>query len=328
MSEILFCPICKTGLNHKAELRAGGIAKINCPNCGSYNLAHTFVDDNIANGRLEPIMLATLSYAIRRMQGNRAIPLIVEDLAMSILQTTALPTATEQIDNLVLYLGQTLTEPGEAIELKPIEMRAILGSITLNAAQWVIQEAIELGWVQAEVRKYVGNAEWGIHFTTLSISGWQRYTELQNATIGSRRAFMAMKFGIEEMDKVFKSCFKEAAKRAGYNLVKLDDEPRAGLIDDHLRLDIRTSRFLVADLSHANKGAYWEAGFAEGLGKPVIYTCKESVMRHEDKEVKPHFDTNHHLIITWNLDNLQEAADKLTTTIRATLPSEAKLTDD
>ena len=52
--------------------------------------------------------------------------------------------------------------------------------------------------------------------------------------------------------------------------------PKAGLIDDRLRVEIRTSRFLIADLTHENAGAYWEAGFAEGLGKPVIYTCEKS----------------------------------------------------
>jgi hypothetical protein len=41
-----------------------------------------------------------------------------------------------------------------------------------------------------------------------------------------------------------------------------------------------------------------------------------------------HFDTNHHLIVPWNPDDLSKAATKLKATIRATLPAEAKLTDD
>jgi len=32
-----------------------------------------------------------------------------------------------------------------------------------------------------------------------------------------------------------------------------------------MRLEIRRSRFAVVDLTHGNRGAYWEAGFAEGL---------------------------------------------------------------
>ena len=49
------------------------------------------------------------------------------------------------------------------------------------------------------------------------------------------------------------------------------------MIDDRLRVEIQSARFLIADLTHENRGAFWEAGYAEGLGKPVIYTCEESV---------------------------------------------------
>ena len=43
---------------------------------------------------------------------------------------------------------------------------------------------------------------------------------------------------------------------------------------------------------------------------------------------KVHFDTNHHLIVEWNPDDLLKTAAKLKNTIRATLPAEAKLDDD
>lgn len=328
MSEIVTCPICKLLLDEKTTMQMGGIARINCPNCGRYQLAQQFHSDFIENNKLAAIDLATLSYAIRRMQRNELQPFIVQDLALNILQGTSLPTATEQIDNLLLFLGQTLQEPGHKIQnLIPSFMRATLGSITIAAASWIMEQAIELGLMQGTFIQSAGGAAPVLN-VTLSIGGWQRFSELQSAISGSRRAFMAMKFGDTEMDSVFTQCFKPAAKRAGYDLVKLNDEPRAGLIDDRLRLEIRTSRFLIADLSHANNGAYWEAGYAEGLGRPVIYTCKESVFGHEDPNVRPHFDTNHYLIVPWNLNDLDNAANKLVATIRVTLPSEAKLTDD
>jgi nucleoside 2-deoxyribosyltransferase len=94
------------------------------------------------------------------------------------------------------------------------------------------------------------------------------------------------------------------------------------LIDDRLRVAIRQARFVVADLTHHNRGAYWEAGFAEGLGKPVIYTCRRDVF--EDGTAGTHFDTNHHLTVVWEVENLDEAAKKLTATIRSTLPDLAK----
>jgi hypothetical protein len=87
---------------------------------------------------------------------------------------------------------------------------------------------------------------------------------------------------------------------------------------------LRTSRFVVSDLSYQNNyGAYWEAGFAEGLGRPVIYTCR----KEEWDERKTHFDTNHLNTIIWDPDKLDDAALRLIATIRATLPAEAKMTD-
>jgi len=132
-----------------------------------------------------------------------------------------------------------------------------------------------------------------------------------------------MQFGDEELDKVVANYFKPAVAKAGFTLNLLTDGQGAGCIDDQLRVAIRNSRFVLTDLTHNNRGAYWEAGFAEGLGKPVIYTCRKSVW---DKE-PVHFDTSHLVTIIWDPDNLSDAADRLKATIRATLPEAAKMTD-
>ena len=66
-------------------------------------------------------------------------------------------------------------------------------------------------------------------------------------------------------------------------------------------------------------------GFAEGLGKPVIYTCEASVLDHLDR--KPHFDTNHYLTIEWHADDRAQEIKELKAAIRETLPEEATLED-
>jgi hypothetical protein len=111
--------------------------------------------------------------------------------------------------------------------------------------------------------------------------------------------------------------------RADFELRILTDRQPAGLIDDQLRVALRASRFVIADLTHGNNGAYWEAGFAEGLGRPVIYTCRKA----EWDVRKTHFDTNHLVTIIWEPNQLEDAGTRLTATIRATLPGEARLRD-
>jgi len=70
-------------------------------------------------------------------------------------------------------------------------------------------------------------------------------------------------------------------------------------------------------------GAYWEAGFADGRGLPVIYTCR----RAEWQKAKTHFDTNHMATVLWDADNLKPVGDELTAMIRATLRADAKQAD-
>ena len=134
---------------------------------------------------------------------------------------------------------------------------------------------------------------------------------------------MAMQYNDPILDQKIFPKFKEATKEAGFDLVRLDNAPRAGLIDEQLRVEIRRARFLVADLTHDNSGAYWEAGFAEGLDKPVIYTCEKGVFKSRGT----HFDTNHFHTIQWDAADPLKAARELKATIRATLPDEARMED-
>lgn len=141
---------------------------------------------------------------------------------------------------------------------------------------------------------------------------------------------MAMQFGDDELNHAVEDYFKLAVKHAGFALRLLSDGQPAGLIDDQMRVRLRTSRFVIADLTHGNKGAYWEAGFAEGLGRPVIYTCRKKEWDERDELGKGtvHFDTSHLVTIIWDPANFDDAARRLTATIRATLPGEAKMTNE
>ena len=77
--------------------------------------------------------------------------------------------------------------------------------------------------------------------------------------------------------------------------------------------EIKRSRFLVADftcgvISHDGKpvgiargGVYYEAGFAQGLNIPVIWTCREDAISHL------HFDTRQYNHIVWKApDDLRQ----------------------
>ena len=134
---------------------------------------------------------------------------------------------------------------------------------------------------------------------------------------------MAMKFGDAELNGVVDNCFRPAVQRAGFELRVLTDHQQAGLIDDQIRSALIAARFVVADLTHNSFGAYWEAGFADGRGLPVIYTCK----RAQWQQAKTHFDINHMTTVLWDTHDLKRSEDEITAIIRATLRAEAKQSD-
>jgi hypothetical protein len=279
----------------------------------------------LSSGAYDQRRRAILSYAIRRLERHDDRPLVSTHFAKAVVESNQLPRVEEQLENLVLYLGRALPEPGAVVNLPASEMRATLGCVTADAVGWILRQVHDSGLVQGIARNNA-SCPFELVEATLSVEGWNQLRQLTDRGTRSKRAFMAMRFGDAQLDDAFVGHFKPACKRAGFDLVRLDEEPKAGLIDDHLRVEIRRSRFLVADLSHANPGAYWEAGYAEGLGRPVIYTCRKDVF--DDPAQRPHFDTNHHLTVVWDPANLNDAADRLATTIRVTLPGEAKLSDE
>jgi len=84
---------------------------------------------------------------------------------------------------------------------------------------------------------------------------------------------------------------------SGWKAMRIDKKEHNNKIDDEIIAEIRRSRFLIADFTcepkNARGGVYFEAGFALGLGLPVIWTCKETSL------ADLHFDTRQYAHIVW-----------------------------
>jgi hypothetical protein len=225
-----------------------------------------------------------------------------------------LPSPGEQFDNLVLWIGDHQPSYAESVIIRPPEMAAWMGApVNIDPSQI-------MGWILSQV----GTAdliEQRMEALRLTLKGWERYRNLKVAVTASRVAFMAMKFGDAQLNAAVDTCFKPAVSAAGFELRTISEGQPAGLIDDQIRVAIRRSKFVVADLTHGNNGAYWEAGFAEGADKPVIYTCHADAWSKE----KTHFDTNHLATIIWHPDELPDAGRRLKAMIQATFPAEATM---
>jgi hypothetical protein len=234
-----------------------------------------------------------------------------------------LPSPAEQLNTLISLVGERQSDPATGFSSTVYEVEAWIGArINLRSPGsnliWLVdQEENSCFFSPCHIRD---NDEIDI---ALSMRGWERFYDLQRGRIDSRKAFMAMKFNEPIVGSAYSNCFRPAASRAGFDLFDLRDQQQAGMIDDQMRVAIRNSRFVVADLTYACRGSYWEGGFAEGLGRPVIYTCEKAMWDRE----KSHFDTNHLTTVIWDVDDLASAERQLTAIIRNTLPGEAKMDD-
>lgn len=120
------------------------------------------------------------------------------------------------------------------------------------------------------------------------------------------------------VNEVYHKAIAPAIRDAGYKPVRIDQrEDLIDRIDDAIVAEIRRSHFLVADFTHGKKGArggvYYEAGFAHGLEKPVIFMCRK------DKFDEIHFDTRQYNTIEWTDDDFAGLKKRLTDRIVAAI---------
>lgn len=156
----------------------------------------------------------------------------------------------------------------------------------------------------------------------LQANGWKRVDELQSDDKNNKNVFVSMAFN--KGTKETREALRTGIISAGYSPEFIDEIiHNKQIVPEMFRL-IRESRFLILEITEPNYGAYYEAGYALGLGKEVIICCKDEIFRkkYESKEekkyeryMKPHFDIAQKQILVW--DDCDDLTNKLTEWIKA-----------
>ena len=278
---------------------------------------------------------AVISHALSK--GSVSKLLTLRDFTNILTQTT-LPTPAEQADNLLRYIGDKCFGFGDTFvgtkgsdEIKNVGAR--IGSRI--GSEWNDFYALSIALAEQGLLKITwaettSGGKKNIDDLSLTLSGWNKYEELDRK-IRSKTAFIAMKFRIDDganyyfQDELLPKYLVAAVKQTGFALSNpLAENPQAGNLHARLEVEIKNARFVVAELSHSNNGAYWEAGFAKGLGKPVIYMYNKEIGGRST----PHFDVGSDQIVFWEVERPENAAQSLKDIIRNTLFGEANQNDD
>ena len=145
---------------------------------------------------------------------------------------------------------------------------------------------------------------------TILPEGWKRIDVLQKNQSDSRQAFVAIAFS-DDMKKV-QEAIEEGIHKARYIPYVMNKSEHNNQIVPEILYQIKQSKFVVAEFSTKNNGAYYEAGYAAGLGKEVIHICKKS-----NFSKKGHFDIKQKSTILWKTED--EIAELLFKRIEATI---------
>jgi len=325
------CPICKSYLNSKSAMANADQYVLDCPRCGRFNITGTLqamlmsrIDEDNDDWRW------ILSHWIRKRQGeSQPVVLGVNDFKI-IPQEMALPSLGEQADNLIYYLGKTLKAHSSILRPNTHMLPSLLGAKESSDVDYIASYLQDEGYLYFKKLSVSDVWEKDVTITNdtdkefgLTVKGWFKFEEMKKSSSNSKFAFMAMEYN-DELVETARSVFRPAVLQTGFDLRILRDYLKPGLIDNQMIVEIKKSRFLLVELTHRNNGAYWEAGYAEGLGKPVIYLCEKS----EFEKNRTHFDTNHHTTIVWDKQNFEQSMRDLKAVIRITFPTEAKMSDD
>jgi nucleoside 2-deoxyribosyltransferase len=308
------CPLC----NHIARAESiDGLSlffSYDCPVCGKFNATTVFA--SFSSSSLSHANRAVLSGYVREMNTleRQDIKITLENYQDILNSPIVARSIGEKLKKLILYLNRKADGLGYRVFTNPDTDYSVCYTNSPD-------EYIELA-KEAHKRGYIIYRAYELQITYEGILFAEK---LEAEAHLSDSAFVAMWFS-PEMFPIYDNAIKPAVESeecGKFKAFRVDNHEHNNDITDEIIAGIKACRFMVADLTGYRGGVYYEAGFAKGLGKPVIFTCRKDWFEGEisptGEKIKErvHFDINHQNIIVW--ENNDDLKKRIINRIRATI---------
>jgi len=263
-----------------------------CPRCGKYQVSHELNEDFQYKSARE---LLTCWVREQDLKGIQVV--LTSDNIDTIVNSIPHNSALEKLDRLLDNLQMVHPHPGEWFDVFGDNDYPLAWARDTEVFYYFLdslanQHLIEYPNAHHPVFQRFKASPNTAHKIRITTDGWKRLDELRRTPAHSTIAFVAMSFSPDLKD-AWENGIRPAVKEAGYTPHRVDMEPHVENIPMKILADIKRSRFVVADLTESKHGVYLEAGYAMGLGLPVIFTVSES---HKDDI---HFDLKQFNQIRW-----------------------------
>ncbi len=321
------CPVCGVEQAERKYIAENDAWWVDCPACSVFVSEGLFVEQTHNDSWWTPVRRAALSHYIRNKRNLQSyrktkLPFISYDTLLPFQdEGISLPNRLVQMENLIRYLGDAENDSGDPPSPLPDGLWAKIGAPSLASLVELFRN-MKQETTLTETAYVDETLSEGPQFrnASLSLRGWQKWNDIHEGDTSSSDGFIAMQFGDERLDMFIKNVVEGSVAeelKVKIHRVNSPDKVKAGLIDNIMREAIEDAAFVIVELSHGNKGAYWEAGLAEGLRKPVIYICEQTVW--DDEDTRPHFDVNHRTTVMWDENAPDKFVEELTATIKNSL---------
>jgi len=304
------CPLCSLGAVDMQNDISHGIRLYECPRCGRFeisnSLTHRIEQGEYSEGRhiLSGLSRRAWEQEEQRMKRESTSswkPYRIDEITIQD-QLASLAFSRNPMDrmNMLLLLVQERTvDFREGVSLDFETDYPLVFARNAPESFYFAQIAEKMGFLESSKG---GPIQGSFSPLRLMAPGWERVDILRRSVVQSNKVFVAMWFD-DNMTPVWEGGFKPELLALGYDPVRIDFQEHIDRTDDRILAEIRTSGFVVADFTGARSGVYFEAGFAMGLGKPVVWTCRRDWIE------KLHFDTRQFNHILWG--DVTELREKL-----------------
>jgi hypothetical protein len=298
------CRICRThaAVEHTSEDNGLLMTRQSCPTCGEWKGALDIFVPQL--GRADTAhLLPYLAAHIRQSNaaGVRVVELTEENWREA-AEAHARTSIRRRLDLLLRWFQQQTKYAGEFVR-RPGDIYPLVDAQNDNEVAFLTSTLVEQGLLNARLNRPDD--------FQISAAGWDRL----HPTIGGApgTCFVAMSFA-QSLDTAFDEGIVLALNNdCGYDVDRVDRAPHNDNITDRILAGIRSAQFVVADFTLQRQGVYYEAGFAQGLGRTVIRTCRDTDFDNL------HFDTRQFFHLKWSTpaDLRTSLADHVLATVGA-----------
>jgi nucleoside 2-deoxyribosyltransferase len=274
-----------------------------CPRCGKYTLLGNEAFAQSASWY--PEIRKALSCAARQASEAEQPLVITGSNALELAQPHMNTRVVDNQERLLEVIAKRSRRAEGSAGFTPERDFTLIDCYTANEFNWY------LNWLQQQKLLITPTAAGpGTIGVTLTMDGWKRVQPLPRLGGLPGRCFVAMWFS-DQTRAAYEIGIEPAVTDAGFKPIRIDRKEHNNEIPDEIIAEIRNCEFMVADFTGQRAGVYYEAGFAMGLGRKVIWCCQR------DEISKLHFDTNHRNHINWQTP--EELRERLYNRIRATI---------